>query len=154
MNEALTRYIGIIKGSPFIKESKMLGDSHLLIKYFSSYSEFKEARPNTNQTEESFNEYFSTGNAIKKIFVGEPARILREFPEIFGVTIEIEFEGENYEAHVTREKLKEIIGFNIQDTSVKNNTWKDHFADVYIYGSENEKRDELFEHLLCSHRHH
>jgi hypothetical protein len=110
-------------------------EDKLFIFFYNSYQEFREDKNTTQITEEDYQEYF-TQNSIEKILVGEPARILREFPFIDSVEIKIP----NYAINIKRDLLNEFLGFRIEQTSVFDGTWRSQFSDVYIYNKTKRKQ--------------
>ena len=59
-----------------------LNNKEAEITFHDSFASYKSAKPDSNVTEEQYKQYFSTGDAIKKMFVSEPARYLRQFPDL------------------------------------------------------------------------
>jgi hypothetical protein len=110
-------------------------EDKLIIFFYNSYQEFREDKNTTQITEEDYQEYF-TQNTIEKILVGEPARIMREFPFIDSVEIKMP----KYATEIKRDLLNEFLGFRIEQTSVFDGTWRSQFSDVYIYNKTKRKQ--------------
>lgn len=135
------KYITNIAGFPFVKNVNI--GNFITIKYFDSFEEFDQWVVEKKFTQEDYNEYFGTGDQIKKIMIGESARLLRQFPDISGVTIVIKGE----EVHVSRVGLNKVLGFNIEDLSVETGTWVNEFVKPYLYNDD--QREMLYNRFLC-----
>jgi hypothetical protein len=135
------KYIVNVAGFPFMKQISI--GNFITIKYFDSFEEFDIQVVEKKFTEKDYNEYFGTGDQIKKIMVGESARLLRQFPDVAGVTIAIQGE----EVHVSRVGLNEALGFKIENLSVENGTWVSGFVKPYLYNEE--QREMLYNRFLC-----
>lgn len=145
----LEEYLSVFTSKSFIKSAIYdETNQNLFLNYYNSYEEYKNSDVNFIHPEERYEYYFGTGSKIEKIIALESPRLLREFPFLKSISVSLTFKGELYSATIYRDKLNELIGFNIEDTSVEDGTWKDKFVDVYGYGKKNEKRKELFEQFL------
>lgn len=145
MNETMEKYIQYLKGAAFIELKRLIGTDHLQIVYFNSYEDFKKQKPDSIIIEKEFNDYFKSQNKIQELLVSEPTRLLREFPDLLVVTMQIK----DKEVHVSRDKLEKYIGFDISKISVHDGTWVNNFVKKYIDNEDNRKA--FFMHFLCSH---
>ncbi|MBU8689509.1 hypothetical protein [Priestia megaterium] len=137
ISEKMNNYIDVLTGSAFIK-SRKLEKGILEITYFNSYQEFKGMKSNTKITEGDYNNYFKTGNQTQKILVGEPARLLRKFPELTCVVMVLF----NNKFFVERDNLNKLIGIDISSLSVEDTTWIENYANKYIVNKNG--REQLF----------
>ncbi|MBU8732548.1 hypothetical protein KM915_21090 [Cytobacillus oceanisediminis] len=142
-------FLNVMTSKTFIKNAIVdKGTKTLFIYYYSSFEEYIELNPFSKVVKEQYIDYFGTGDKIEKIVVLEPARILRDFKDIEKVCINLNYQGVFYEAEVDRDKLNDLIGFNISDLSPDNDSWRVRFSDVYGYGIENNQRRILFNHFI------
>lgn len=144
--ESLEKFLSVLTSSSFIK-SAIYNDAQriVFINYYESYEEYKHYNENTPHSKEKYLEYFKAGAKIEKILVEETARILRQFPFVNTVSVILEFENEKYNVNVDREKLNNLIGFKIEDTSPEDGSWQENFQTVYGAGIKNENRKRLLE---------
>jgi hypothetical protein len=144
--ENLENFLSVLTSSSFIKNS-IYNDAQriVFINYYKSYEDYKKDNENSPHSKQVYNNYFSSGAKIEKILIEETARILREFPFVNTVSVTLNFEGEDYNVNVEREKLNSLIGFNIEDTSNEDGSWQEKFQKVYGGGLRNEKRKMLLE---------
>lgn len=142
MNDEILRnlegYIGNLAGRTFIK-SVAIENGVVNIFFYSNYEDYKANNENPLIGEKDYDEYF-TQNKIDKILVGEPARILREFPFLNNVYIALPFGSALFEVNITREQLEVFLGFKIEKLHVFDGSWRTKFADVFIYNRKNRDR--------------
>ncbi|MEH7705291.1 hypothetical protein V7597_12590, partial [Bacillus toyonensis] len=136
-----TSYAQNIRGGNFIKDMK-LNNKEAEITFHDSFASYKSAKSDSNVTEELYKQYFSTGDAIEKMFVSEPARLLRQFPDLNAVKITLPFEGKTYNINLDRKSLNSHLGFKIEDLKVEDKSWVKKFNDPYVYNKA--KRKEFF----------
>ncbi|MGR5963098.1 hypothetical protein ACT7DN_30030 [Bacillus paranthracis] len=96
-----------------------LNNKEAEITFHDSFASYKSAKPDSNVTEEQYKQYFSTGNAIEKMFVSEPARLLRQFPDLNTVKMTLPFDGKTYSTNLDRDSLNTYLGFKIEDLKVE-----------------------------------
>ncbi|MCM3735562.1 hypothetical protein M3215_06955 [Bacillus cytotoxicus] len=125
-------YAKNIRGGVFIKDIK-LNNNEAEITYHDSYTSYKSQKPDSNMTEDVYKDYFSTGYAIEKILVGEPARLLRQFPNLNDVKMTLPFEGKTYSINLDRKSLNEYLGFKIESLSPEDQSWQKKFNNPYVY---------------------
>ncbi|OJD80051.1 hypothetical protein [Bacillus paramycoides] len=131
-------YAKNIRGSSFIKEMK-LNNNEAEITFHDSFASYKSANPTSLNTEEQYKQYFSTGNTIEKIFVSEPARLLRQFPDLNAVKMTLPYEGKTYNINLDRKSLNTHLGFKIEDLKVEDKSWVKKFDDPYVYDKTKRK---------------
>ncbi|MFF2340394.1 hypothetical protein [Bacillus mycoides] len=136
-----TSYAQNIRGGNFIKDMK-LNNKEAEITFHDSFASYKSAKADSNVTEELYKQYFSTGDAIEKMFVSEPARLLRQFPDLNAVKMTLPFEGKIYNINLDRKSLNSHLGFKIEDLKVEDKSWVKKFNDPYVYNKA--KRKEFF----------
>ncbi|MFE4762221.1 hypothetical protein [Bacillus mycoides] len=133
-----TSYAQNIRGGNFIKDMK-LNNKEAEITFHDSFASYKSAKPDSNVTEELFKQYFSTGDAIEKMFVSEPARLLRQFPDLNTVKMTLPFDGKTYSTSLDRNSLNSYLGFKIEDLKVEDKSWVKKFNDPYVYNKTKRK---------------
>ncbi|MCU4771701.1 hypothetical protein OB977_00815 [Bacillus cereus] len=143
--DAFVAYAQNIKGNAFIKDMK-LNAKEAEITFHDSFSAFKSAKPDSNVTEEQYKQYFSTGDAIEKMLVSEPARLLRQFPDLNAVKMTVPFEGKTYSINLDRKSLNTYLGFKIEDLKVEDKSWVKKFNDPYVY--DKTKRKAFFKKFI------
>ncbi|MGG3758224.1 hypothetical protein ABEW49_17535 [Bacillus anthracis] len=139
--DEFSSYTKNIKGGPFIKDAQLLEKKAEII-YFDSYVSYKSQKPDSNIAEDMYKEYFSTGDAITKMFVSEPARLLRQFPDLDSVKMTLPYDGKTYSIDLNRKELNEYIGFKIEKLKVEDDSWAKKFNTPYVY--DKNKRAEFF----------
>ncbi|MGX5537673.1 hypothetical protein ACWKTJ_07085 [Bacillus wiedmannii] len=133
-----TSYAQNIRGGNFIKDMK-LNNKEAEITFYDSFASYKSTKPDSNVTEEQYKQYFSTGDAIEKMFVSEPARLLRQFPDLNTVKMTLPFDGKTYTTSLDRSSLNTYLGFKIEDLKVEDKSWVKKFNDPYVYDKTKRK---------------
>ncbi|MDC6156157.1 hypothetical protein HOV72_009590 [Bacillus albus] len=133
-----TSYAQNIRGGNFIKDMK-LNNNEAEIIFHDSFASYKSAKPDSNVTEELYKQYFSTGDAIEKMFVSEPVRLLRQFPDLNAVKMTLPVEGKTYNINLDRKELNSHLGFKIEDLKVEDKSWVKKFNDPYVYDKTKRK---------------
>ncbi|KXY43327.1 hypothetical protein AT257_06555 [Bacillus cereus] len=133
-----TSYAQNIRGGNFIKDMK-LNNKEAEITFHDSFASYKSAKPDSNVTEELYKQYFSTGDAIEKMFVSEPARLLKQFPDLNTVKMTLPFDGKTYSTSLDRNSLNSYLGFKIEDLKVEDKSWVKKFNDPYVYDKAKRK---------------
>ncbi|PGS08380.1 hypothetical protein COC45_18600 [Bacillus cereus] len=134
-------YAQNIRGGNFIKDMK-LNNKEAEITFYDSFASYKSTKTDSNVTEEQYKQYFSTGDAIEKMFVSEPARLLRQFPDLSTVKMTLPFDGKTYSTNLDRKSLNSYLGFKIEDLKVEDQSWNKKFNNAYVY--DKTKRKGLF----------
>ncbi|MED3949489.1 hypothetical protein [Priestia aryabhattai] len=135
-------YAGSLTGGTFITTTELQDGNKAFVKYADSFATYKTENPNSRVTEDDYKMYFGSGNAIQKIMVGEPARLLKQFEGLESVTLTLPFEGKRYSTEITREELNSYLGFKIESLGEDSEAWRSKFSDEYIYNEA--KRNEMF----------
>lgn len=117
-NYTMDTYTDLMVGGMFLKE-KIITDKYLEIKYCNTYSEYKQLKPEANISEEQFNDYFNSGDKVLKILVIEPIRLLRQFPTLDRIGMELK----DYRFIADRVSLNNLLGVKIEDLSVDDGSW-------------------------------
>lgn len=131
-------YAQNIRVGNFIKDVK-LNNKEAEITFYDSFTSYKSTKPDSNVTEEQYKQYFSTGDAIEKMFVSEPARLLRQFPDLNTVKMTLPFDGKTYTTSLDRNSLNTYLGFKIEDLKVEDKSWVKKFNDPYVYDKTTRK---------------
>ncbi|MBG9859182.1 hypothetical protein [Bacillus wiedmannii] len=134
-------YAKNIRGGNFIKDMKVNNNEAEII-FYDSFESYKTANPANSNTEEQYKQYFSTGDAIEKMFVSEPARLLRQFPDLSMVKMTLPFDGKTYSTNLDRKSLNSYLGFKIENLKVEDQSWNKKFNNTYVY--DKTKRKDLF----------
>jgi hypothetical protein len=77
--EAFYRYAGNLRGSSFISERR-IDENVAHIRYHNSYEEYMKENPGSGISQEHFEGYWETGDAINKTLMQESIRLFKEFP--------------------------------------------------------------------------
>ncbi|MES5865315.1 hypothetical protein [Bacillus cereus group sp. RP32] len=131
-------YAKNIRGGNFIKDMK-LSNNEAEITFHDSFASYKSANPTSSNTEDQYKQYFSTGDAIEKMFVSEPARLLRQFPDLNTIKMNLPFDGKTYSTSLDRNSLNSYLGFKIEDLKVEDKSWVKKFNDRYVYDKTKRK---------------
>lgn len=125
-------YAQNITGGAFIKDIAVKGNKGN-IEYFGNYEEYKKANPDSRVTEESYKQYFDSGDAIEKIFVSENVRLLREFPDLTSTSMTLPYEGKTYSMNLKRQDTNDYLGFNVEDLNTEDDSWNEKFVNPIVY---------------------
>ncbi|WP_010288185.1 hypothetical protein [Kurthia massiliensis] len=125
-------YAQNITGGPFIKNISVK-DNKGHVDYFGNYEEYKKANPDSQVTEESYKQYFDSGDAIEKILVSENVRLLREFPDLKSTSMSLPYEGKEYSINLNRQHANEYLGFKIEDLNTEDGSWEEKFVSAIVY---------------------
>lgn len=107
------------------------------ITYIKNYKEYKTLNPQSGLTENDLESYWSTGDAIKKMLVGSPAKIMKNLNFINEVKIILPFRNKTYQIDVKKSQLEKFTHKSISE--IKDN-WSNSFADPYIYNKEGREK--------------
>ncbi|WP_253948290.1 hypothetical protein [Priestia megaterium] len=135
-------YAGSLTGGTFITTTELQDGNKAIVKYADSFAAYKAENPNSSVTEDDYKMYFESGDAIQKIMVGEPSRLLKQFEGLESVSLTLPFEGKIYSTEITREELNSYLGFKIESLGEDSEAWRTKFSDEYIYNET--KRQEMF----------
>ncbi|PHB29584.1 hypothetical protein COE80_11900 [Bacillus pseudomycoides] len=125
-----------------------LNNNEAEIAFHDSFVSYKSANPTSTNTEEQYKQYLSTGDAIEKMFVSEPARLLRQFPNLNTVKMTLPFDGKTYSTSLDRKSLNSYLGFKIEDLKVEDQSWSKKFNNPYVY--DKKKRKDFFEKFVTT----
>jgi len=142
--DSFEAYAASLTGGAFIQTTDLVEGNRAVIKYVDSFDQYKANKPSSSVTEDSYNSYFNTGDAIEKTMVGEPARLLKEFDGLESVSLTLPFHGKTYTTDITKEELNDYLGFNIDE--LNDDTWRTKFSDKYIYNQT--KRNAAFKQFV------
>jgi hypothetical protein len=120
-----------------------LENGKAIITYVKNYKEYKDLNPQSGLTENDLKSYWSTGNAIQKMLVGSPARLIKNLGFINEVKIILPFENKIYQINIKKAELEKFVGKNISEIE---NDWVKSFADPYIY--DKKGREKFFKHFV------
>ncbi|MFC3158941.1 hypothetical protein SAMN05443633_107111 [Chryseobacterium arachidis] len=114
-----------------------LENGKAVITYVKSYKEYKDLNPQSGLTKNDLKSYWSTGNAIQKMLVGSPARLMKKLDFINEVKIILPFENKVYQIDITKSELEKFVGKSISEIE---NDWVKSFADPYIYDKKGREK--------------
>lgn len=137
--DVFKEYAKNLRGGPFIK-SISLKDNKGIIEYFGSYEEFKAAKQNSPLKKEDYASYFDTADAIDKLLVSEPVRLLRQFPSLEAVSMYLPYEGKTYSIKLKRQEVNEYLGFKVEKLSTSDGSWNEKFVDPIVYDERNREK--------------
>lgn len=137
--DEFNEYAKNIRGGPFIKSISLI-DNKGMIEYYGSYEEFKAAKPNSLLNKEDYTSYFDTGDAIEKLLVSEPVRLLSQFPSLEAISIHLPYDGKTYSIELKRQEVNEYLGFNVEKLSVSDGSWNEKFVDPIVYDERNREK--------------
>lgn len=141
----LESFLNVINGKTFIKSNVFASELQtLFIHFYNSYEEFLNENNNTLITEDQYISYFGTLDKIEKWIVLEPARIFRDFKEVNTIEVTLAFEDDVYHSTITRDELNNYLGFDITSLNPETDSWPTCFTDIYGYGLNNKKRENMF----------
>ncbi|WP_411347500.1 hypothetical protein [Paenibacillus sp. WLX2291] len=142
--EAVLTYAGMLRGSPFIKDVNV-GKNDISIAYFSSFKQYKAANPQSQATQSIYDDYFSTGDIIKKILMEESTRLLKEFPAANEIKMTVPFNGETYSIDLKEDEAKKFYGgvdfdtLKTSDPSDGNSQWRVQISDKYFNDADRKR---------------
>lgn len=128
-------YAKNLGGASFIKSAELTGEG-ATINYISSYSEYKSLNPNSNVSEDSYNNYWKTGDAINKTLMDIPVRLMRQFSTINKVRVVLPFENKQYSVALERMTVEKYFNFSLKDLQLPE-AWTSQFVNRY----ENNKEE-------------
>jgi len=124
-------YAPLLNGGSFQKS--VVIDSNKATVIYGTFDEAKKAHPESKTTEENYNLYWSTGDAVSKTLFEGPVRLLREFPELGSVTIKIPFEGKTYSVDIDRATAEKYFNVNLAEMhkDASNELWRQQIVAPY-----------------------
>lgn len=125
-----------LKGGNSIKNIE-LKNGKAIITYIKNFKEYKKLNSQSGLTESDLKSYWSTGDAIKKMLVGSPARIMKNLDFINEVKIILPFENKTYQIDVKKSELIKFTGKSINEIK---SDWSNSFADPYIYNKKGREK--------------
>lgn len=142
--ERFNSYTGKIQGSTFVKEATVSGNVATIT--YSTYDEFKALNPDSTISEEDYSIYWGLNDAINKVLMEEPIRILREFPGLQQVNMKIPFEGKIHKVQLDRNAIEKYLNVDLEeihnDTSL--DLWREKIAKKFFNKEERAKFVEKF----------
>lgn len=112
-------YVKNIHGNTFMKDGT-LKDGVVTIRYYSDYQEYKKANPKSNVDAQTFSTYWSgSQNTQKRLEINltkgftESLRLVRLYPEIKKVDIEIPVRSYTYKFEATTEEIEQFFNADL-----------------------------------------
>nr|WP_206699345.1 hypothetical protein [Brevibacillus agri] len=137
-------YVPNLKGGPFITEAEIVNQSEAVITY-ADYATLKKVKPETKLKEADVKDYWASGDAINKVLMEEPIRLLREFPDLQKVKMELNH-GKKYSIEVDRTTVETYFNVNLAEIheDKSNDKWRNEIVNKYFTKEEREKYIEKF----------
>jgi hypothetical protein len=150
MQEALDRYkesekdlfakaLTKIKGAAYVKSYRCLGGKGTVF-FYSDYDEFRKQHPNTNLTEQTYEEYFSKDDNISKILLNESVRLLVKLEFLERITFHLPFKDRNYVMSLGRKTAEEYFDLDLVELKIDKDLWRDEFVGKYVYSQKERDR--------------
>jgi len=122
----LNDYIPKLRGGTFLKSSKIEENSVLI-----EYATFKEYSGNVK--EKDYNDYWKTGDAIRKVLMEESVRLLKEFPALNEVKLVTpQFEGKKLSTTLNRKQAEEFFKVNLKEINENKKLWGEKVVTQFI----------------------
>ncbi|WP_242298178.1 hypothetical protein [Bacillus cereus group sp. BfR-BA-01382] len=138
--------VNLMMGGEYIKKIDV-ADAHATLTYYDSYQAVvSENSSMKDLKEETYKEYWSTGDKIDKLFVIETTRLFKKNPALENLEVILPFEGKTYEASINKKELEKVLKVKM-DTLNESTNWKE-FTDKYAYGLDNVERQKVFKHFV------
>jgi hypothetical protein len=120
--DQLKLFASRLRGGGFIKNVELVNQKGT-ITYVSDYDEYKRINPKSGITNELFNSYWSTGDAIEKALVGGTITLLTKADFINQIKILIPFKNKTFIIEVDKADFEKFIGKNLNEIN----------PDTYIF---------------------
>ncbi|MFJ8528672.1 hypothetical protein [Bacillus sp. NPDC094106] len=138
--------VNLMMGGEYIKKID-ISDTHATLTYYDSYANIIADKPEMKDLkEETYKEYWKTGDRIDKLFVIETTRLFKKNPVLQNLEVILPFEGKTYEASINKNELEKFLKVKMDTLNEKTN-WKE-FTDKYAYGLDNVERQKIFKHFV------
>lgn len=137
----LRNYVHSLRGSVYIKGVEVKCDI-AKVYFVKSFAEYQKLYPGPGATQEQYSSYFKQSE-IEKIFVENSVKILKKFPKLNQVFIQLPWNEKNYITLISRDEVMDFINASFYDL---NDDWKNNFADKYIFNEEG--RATFFNHFV------
>jgi hypothetical protein len=117
-------YAAGLSGSSFMKEATATGDKGV-ITFYSDYAEYKQANTKSLLTEDDYTLYFSSGAGLEKTLFEATSYLFNKIVEMDKLSVVLPFDGKVYSYDVTREQVKNYIGEDRSDETIRKDFIKD-----------------------------
>jgi hypothetical protein len=116
-----------------------LNDGKAVISYVKDFAEYKELNPQSGLTENDFEAYWESGNAIEKALIDGTVKIMVKLDYINAVKIILPYKSKTYSIDLNKNDLEKFTGsdFNKLKGDLENN-----FTKLYVYNDKG--RNEFF----------
>lgn len=133
-------YVPKIRGGSFLKSATIEGNKALV--EYASYKEYTAIKKDKPVDEKTYNDYWLTGDAIRKALSEESVRLLREIPTLSEIKIVMApFDGKKQTVTLDRKAAESFYNVNLKelydDKELK--LWKDKVATQFT----KETRDKF-----------
>jgi hypothetical protein len=127
-----------LRGGGSIKKAE-LQNKTALIEYVANFEEYKELQPQSQVTQEHFESYWSSGDAVLKTIIDGGVRLMRKLDFINKVKITLPYKNSIYSIDLDKNEVEKFLGFNFEEIQ---NDWDNTFSDKFVYTREG--REEFF----------
>lgn len=103
-------------------------------------SDYNAGNIRIEYNQQILDDYWNSGKKIEKFLVGEPTRLFSKIANVKSVEITLPFKDKTYVAFVNKSKIEKYSNLKMEDINKDFNL----FADIFIYGLKNEKRESFF----------
>ena len=118
-----------LRGGTFI-ENVSLNKGKAVISYIAGYGAYKEFKPQSNLTQEDYEGYWESGDAIQKALIDGSVRIMKKLDYIDQVNIVLPFKEKTYSIDVAKPELEEYLRSDFSEIIEK---WDEKFSDPFVY---------------------
>ncbi len=98
-------------------------DNNAEIWYYRSFEEYKKAHPESKVPPEAYNGHFGDMENVEKILTREPARLMKNIPQLRSVKLYAPCNNIYFVVSISREKAEEFFGVNLTGLALGNNRW-------------------------------
>lgn len=118
-----------LKGGGQIKHVE-LKDKRAVIEYVKNYKEYKKIQPQSSLTKSDIDNYWNTANALEKVLVDAPVRLMKKVDYIDEVKLIVYRRSKRYTSTVNKKELEKFIGKSFDVIKI---SWNHNFIDPYVY---------------------
>lgn len=138
-------YIPSIRGSSLIKVAEVKNQNEAHILYFPNFSEYRAANADAKLSEAEFKSYFPLVDTVNKALMEESLRLLREFPAITRITMEVPYSTQTYAINTSKRSIENYmkVSFKKVHDELSQKQWKE-LTKKYFTTKERDKFAKRF----------
>ncbi|MDA3843321.1 MAG: hypothetical protein PF588_03000 [Candidatus Kapabacteria bacterium] len=122
-----------INGSGFLQYASA-DKNNVLVKYFSSYADYKRANPDSAARPKAFDYYFADRADAEMLIVREPMKIMTALPMVQSVVLYAPVDSTYMKVDIDRETAAKYFDIDFMEMSLNDNKWR-KFVDKNIIDS-------------------